>query len=145
MRIKYPRPILFLAMLSGLALSPNPVFSQAPFYQGKTVRIINNDPGGTAGTRVKAVVPYLRKYIPGNPTIIVEFVEGGGGRRAANQVFSSTKPDGLTLGALEQRGHRDDVMRETGVMYDIDKFIYLGTPVSENHNVIYTRRRARSQ
>ncbi len=30
-------------------------------------------------------------------------------------------------------------MRETGVMYDIDKFIYLGTPVSENHNVIYTR------
>ncbi|MGH7888644.1 MAG: hypothetical protein ACREPG_12310, partial [Candidatus Binatia bacterium] len=24
--------------------------------------------------------------------------------------------------------------------YDIDKFIYLGTPVSENHNVIYTRR-----
>lgn len=25
-------------------------------------------------------------------------------------------------------------------MYDIDKFIYLGTPVSENHNVIYTRR-----
>ena len=31
-------------------------------------------------------------------------------------------------------------MRETGVMYDIDKFIYLGTPVSENHNVIYTRR-----
>jgi tripartite-type tricarboxylate transporter receptor subunit TctC len=32
------------------------------------------------------------------------------------------------------------VMRETGVMYDIDKFIYLGTPVSENHNVIYTRR-----
>ena len=31
-------------------------------------------------------------------------------------------------------------MKETGVMYDIDKFIYLGTPVSENHNVIYTRR-----
>jgi hypothetical protein len=28
---------------------------------------------------------------------------------------------------------------ETGVMYNIDKFIYLGTPVSENHNVIYTR------
>jgi len=31
------------------------------------------------------------------------------------------------------------VMRETGVMYDIDKFILLGTPISENHNVIYTR------
>ena len=140
MRIKYLQPIFFIAMLPGLALSPSSVFSQAPFYQGKTVRIINNDPGGTAGTRVKAVVPYLRKYIPGNPTIIVEFVEGGGGRRAANQVFSSTKPDGLTMGALGSAIIGMHVMRETGVMYDIDKFIYLGTPVSENHNVIYTRR-----
>jgi tripartite-type tricarboxylate transporter receptor subunit TctC len=139
MRSKYPRPILFIAMLWGLALSPSSVFSQASFYQGKTIRIINNDPGGTAGTRVKTVVPYLRKYIPGNPTIIVEFVEGGGGRRAANQVFSSAKPDGLTIGALSSSAIGLSVMRETGVMYDIDKFIYLGTPVSENHNVIYTR------
>ena len=139
MRMKYPH-LFLIAMVWGLGLSPSSVFSQAPFYQGKIVKIINNDPGGTAGTRVKTVVPYLRKYIPGNPTIIVEFVEGGGGRRAANQVFSSAKPDGLTLGALSSAAIGLSVMRETGVMYDIDKFIYLGTPVSENHNVIYTRR-----
>ena len=90
--------------------------------------------------RVKAVVTYLRKYIPGNPTIVVEFIEGGGGRRAANHVFRSVNPDGLTVGALSSSVIGLNVMRETGVMYDIDKFIYLGTPVSENHNVIYTRR-----
>jgi tripartite-type tricarboxylate transporter receptor subunit TctC len=140
MRIKYPHPVLFLATLLSLALSPSAGFAQAPFYQGKTIKIVNNDPGGTAGTRVKAVVPYLRKYIPGNPTVIVEFIEGGGGRRAANHVFSSAKPDGLTIGALGSAIIGMHVMRETGVMYDIDKFIYLGTPVSENHNVIYTRR-----
>jgi hypothetical protein len=108
----------------------------APFYQGKTLKIINNDPGGTAGMRVKAVIPYLRKYIPGNPTIVVEFIEGGGGRRAANHVFRSVNADGLTVGALSSSVIGLNVMRETGVMYDIDKFIYLGTPVSENHNVI---------
>ena len=90
--------------------------------------------------RVKTVVPYLRKYIPGNPTIVVEFIEGGGGRRAANHVFRTANPDGLTVGALSSSVIGLNVMRETGVMYDIDKFIYLGTPVSENHNVIYTRR-----
>jgi tripartite-type tricarboxylate transporter receptor subunit TctC len=140
MRNKYPHLTLFMAGLLMLALFPNSVFSQAPFYQGKTIKIINNDPGGTAGTRVKTVVPYLRKYIPGNPTIVVEFIEGGGGRRAANHVFNSAKPDGLTIGALSGSVVGLNVMRETGVMYDIDKFIYLGTPVSENHNVIYTRR-----
>jgi tripartite-type tricarboxylate transporter receptor subunit TctC len=137
---EYAPVIFFIVVLFQPGLFPNSVFSQAPFYQGKTLKIINNDPGGTAGTRVKTVVSYLRKYIPGNPTLVVEFIEGGGGRRAANHVFNSAKPDGLTIGALSGSVIGLNVMRETGVMYDIDKFIYLGTPVSENHNVIYTRR-----
>jgi tripartite-type tricarboxylate transporter receptor subunit TctC len=137
---QYAALVIFIAVLMQPGLSPNSGFSQVPFYQGKTIRIINNDPGGTAGTRVKTVAPYLRKYIPGNPTIVVEFIEGGGGRRAANHVFNSAKPDGLTIGALSSSVIGLNVMRETGVLYDIDKFIYLGTPVSENHNVIYTRR-----
>jgi tripartite-type tricarboxylate transporter receptor subunit TctC len=137
---EYAPVICFIVVLFQPGLFPNSVFSQAPFYQGKTLKIINNDPGGTAGTRVKTVVSYLRKYIPGNPTLVVEFIEGGGGRRAANHVFNSAKPDGLTIGALSGSVIGLNVMRETGVMYDIDKFIYLGTPVSENHNVIYTRR-----
>jgi tripartite-type tricarboxylate transporter receptor subunit TctC len=137
--MKYPLVILLLALLR-LGMLPEDGFSQIPFYQGKTLKIINNDPGGTAGMRVKAVVPYLRKYIPGNPTIIVEFIEGGGGRKAANHVYRTANPDGLTVGALGSAMIGLNVMRETGVMYDIDKFIYLGTPISENHNVIYTRR-----
>ena len=133
-------PLLLIALILYLNVPPSPVFSQTPFYQGKTLKIINNDPGGTAGMRVKAVVPYLRKYIPGNPTVIIEFIEGGGGRKAANHVYRTVNPDGLTMGALSSSIIGLNVMRETGVMYDIDKFIYLGTPVSENHNVIYTRR-----
>ena len=140
MATKHRFLILLVAIVSHLAVLPIAVFSQTPFYQGKTLKIVNNDPGGTAGMRVKAVVPYLRKYIPGNPTIIVEFIEGGGGRRAANHMYRSAQPDGLTVGALSSSIIGLHVMRETGVMYDIDKFIYLGTPVSENHNVIYTRR-----
>ena len=71
MGTNYPPLILFIAMLSQLTVLPISAFSQTPFYQGKTLKIVNNDPGGTAGMRVKAVVPYLRKYIPGNPTIVV--------------------------------------------------------------------------
>jgi len=136
---RHPLLILLIALFSIPAVVPVSVYAQTPFYQGKTLKVINNDPGGTAGTRVKVVVSYLRKYIPGNPTIIIEFMEGGGGRRAANHVFRSAQPDGLTVGALSSATIGLHVMRETGVMYDIDKFIYLGTPVSENHNVIYTR------
>jgi tripartite-type tricarboxylate transporter receptor subunit TctC len=140
MRTKKTFPTFFFGILYLLAVAPPSVHSQAPFFQGKTIKIINNDPGGTAGLRVKVVMTYLRKYIPGNPTVLIEFVEGAGGRRAANQVFQNATPDGLTVGALSSAIIGLQVMKETGVMYDIDKFIYLGTPVSENHNVLYTRR-----
>jgi tripartite-type tricarboxylate transporter receptor subunit TctC len=127
--------ILHLVILTPLAVGQTP-----PFYQGKTLKIIHNDPSGTSAARLKAVVSYLRKHIPGNPTIVIEFMEGGGGRTAANHMFRSAPRDGLTVGALSSATVGLQVMRETGVMYDIDKFIYLGTPVSENHNVFYTRR-----
>src|SRR5215831_11206704 len=126
-RTNYPLLTLFIATFSHLAILPISALSQTPFYQGKTLKIINNDPGGTAGMRVKAVIPYLRKYIPGNPTIVVEFIEGGGGRRAANHVFRSVSADGLTVGALSSSVIGLNVMRETSVIYDIDKFIDLGT------------------
>jgi tripartite-type tricarboxylate transporter receptor subunit TctC len=140
MRTMYALRTFAIAVFLQLSVFPNAVFSQASFYQGKTIKVINNDPGGTAGLRVKTVMTHLRKYIPGSPTLVIEFIEGGGGRRAANHVFQNAKPDGLTIGALSSSIIGLQVMKETGVMYDIDKFIYLGTPVSENHNVIYTRR-----
>ena len=139
MRTKYSLPIIVIAITLASGMFPLPGFSQAPFYQAKTLKIINNDPGGVVSLRVKTVSKYLSKYIPGTPTIIVEIIDGGGGRRAANHVFQNAKPDGLTIGALSSSIVGLQVMRETGVMYDIDKFIHLGTPISENHNVIYTR------
>jgi hypothetical protein len=112
--------------------------SQAPFSR-QDDQDITNDPGGTAGFAGQGRDTHLPNTSPATD-IDIEFVEGGGGRRAANQVFQNAKPDGLTVGALSSAAIGLQVMKETGVMYDIDKFIYLGTPVSENHNVIYTRR-----
>ena len=51
------------------------VYAQAPYYQGKTIKLIQGrEPGGSGDIRSKAVIPFLRKYIPGNPTIINEFM-----------------------------------------------------------------------
>jgi tripartite-type tricarboxylate transporter receptor subunit TctC len=133
--------LVFGALLVFTGLSAEFGFSQTPFYQGKTITVIaGTSPGGTGDLRVRAVVPFLRKHIPGNPTVIIEYMDGGGGRKAANHLFRLANPDGLTIGAASGAIIGLNIMRETGVMYDIDKFIYLGTPESENHYVIYTRR-----
>ena len=48
-------------------LQPSWVFAQVPFYQGKTITVISGqEPGGTGDMRLKALLPYLRKHIPGS-------------------------------------------------------------------------------
>ena len=126
------RKTVALVVYSMLSLTS--AFAQAPFYQGKTITVIaTTAPGGTGDLRVRAVVPFLRKHIPGNPTIIIEYMDGGGGRKGANHLFRNAKPDGLTIGAMSGAVVGLQVMRESGVMYDIDKFIQLGSPESTTH------------
>jgi tripartite-type tricarboxylate transporter receptor subunit TctC len=130
-------------LLGGLLwLFPAHGWSQSHFYEGKTITIIaTTSAGGTGDLRVKALVPFLKKHIPGNPTILIQYVDGGGGRKGTNQVYNSARPDGLTIGAVSGAIVGLAVMGETGVAYDIDKFIYLGSPESENHYTIYTHSR----
>jgi tripartite-type tricarboxylate transporter receptor subunit TctC len=128
-----------ISILTGLV--PVLAYSQENFYAGKTVTLVSTTaPGGTGDLRVKAMMPFLKKHIPGNPTVVIQYMDGGGGRKGANHLFNSVKADGLTIGAASGAIVGLAIMGEKGVSYDPDKFIYLGTPEHENHAVIYSRR-----
>jgi tripartite-type tricarboxylate transporter receptor subunit TctC len=123
-----------------LADSPR-VDAQTPYYQGKTIRLIQGrNPGGSGDTRVKIVAPYLKKYIPGNPNVISEYMSGGGGRKAANYLYSSARPDGLTIGHVSSGVVTTAVLGESGIQYDLDKFIWLGATDSAFHYALLTRK-----
>ena len=131
------------ALLLFAVLSPDYGFAQAPFYQGKSITVVaGTAPGGIGDARVKSMVPYLRKYIPGSPAIVVEYMDGGGGRQVGNHMSRNARPDGLTIGAFSSAVISLNILRESGVMYDIDKFFYLGSPQSTSHLVFYTRKEA---
>jgi tripartite-type tricarboxylate transporter receptor subunit TctC len=126
-----------------LLVSPAITLAQSSFFQGKTITIIQGrDPGGTGDIRVKALLPFLQKYIPGNPTIISEYMPGGGSRKAANHIFKSAQPDGLTIGNAGSGMVAAAVLGEQGVFYDLDKFIYLGSPFSSHQAIFVTRKEA---
>lgn len=134
--------ILVVSMLL-CAICPDRALAQAPFYQGKTITIVaGTAPGGIGDNRVKAMVPFLKKYIPGNPAIVVQYMDGGGGRQVGNYMYANARPDGLTIGAFSSSVIGLNLLRESGVLYDIDKFIYLGSPESDSHVVFYTRKEA---
>ncbi|MEX0805554.1 MAG: hypothetical protein WD688_19875 [Candidatus Binatia bacterium] len=122
-------------------LAPADLHAQTPFYQGKTLTIINgNPPGGTADRRMRAFIPYLKKYIPGDPTLLAEFMPGAGGRKLANHMALVARPDGLTIGFPPGAFVTSAVMKETGVSYDIDKLIFLGAPESSTQYVFLSKK-----
>jgi tripartite-type tricarboxylate transporter receptor subunit TctC len=141
--MKYSVPACLIAILVSLTLHTRAGLSQADFFKGKTITIIQGrDPGGSGDLRVRAIMPFLQKHIPGNPTVISEYMPGGGGRKAANHVFRSSRPDGLTIGNAGSSMAQLQILGESGVLYDIDKFFYLGSPYSVYHPVFFSRKQA---
>src|SRR5574342_323262 len=77
------------------SLVPQSVFSQTPYYQGKTITILRGgEPGGSGDMQARALIPFMKKYIPGNPTIVIENMPGAAGMKAVNHIYSTAKPDG---------------------------------------------------
>ena len=137
--MKKPQCIAALAVIILAGLMPALTDAQANFYEGKTITLIqSSEGGGTGDLRVKAVIPFLRKYIAGNPHILSEYMPGGGGRKAGNYMFASARPDGLTVGHVGGVV-ANAIQGQAGVQYDVDKFIYLGAPNTASHYVFVSR------
>ena len=74
---------IILALLILLLLSFN-LQAQAPFYAGKTIRVVvGYTPGGTNDLWARVIAQHMGKYIPGNPNFIVQNMPVRGHSRTA--------------------------------------------------------------
>jgi tripartite-type tricarboxylate transporter receptor subunit TctC len=142
LQLRTYRKALLCAWFGYVVAAWNPVFAQTPpFYQGKTITVIQGrEPGGSGDMRAKATAQFLQKYIPGRPTIVHEYMPGGGGLRAANHIYLVARPDGLTIGSVSSGMLSTAVLGGTGVKYEPAKFSFLGSPDGGAQFVFYTRK-----
>lgn len=104
-------------------------FAQTPFYQGKTIRVvIGYSAGGTNDLWARAIARFWGKYIPGNPTMIVQNMPGAATMIAANYVYSVGKADGLTLGLIANALFFNQIQGQKEVKFDWATFSWIGSP-----------------
>jgi tripartite-type tricarboxylate transporter receptor subunit TctC len=126
MRIAILALSLFLGWISQLHAQG------APFYQGKQIRVIVGfTTGGFYDRWARLLARYMPKYIPGNPTFIVQNMPGAGSVIATNYVYSVAKPDGLTIGLPSSGIYLDQLVGRAEVKFDLRKFAWIGSPVTE--------------
>ena len=114
--------------------------AQPSFYQGRQmVMIVASGAGGGYDTYARALVRYLPKYIPGNPSVVPKNVPGAGGLIAANTLYNSTAPDGLTFAALTNGAAMDPLFGETAARFDARKFNWIGS-IGKLENICVTRK-----
>ncbi|HYJ16183.1 MAG TPA: hypothetical protein VE170_11885, partial [Candidatus Limnocylindria bacterium] len=93
-----------VTLLAMVALSMSPmaeVRAQESFYKGQTIRlVVGLAAGGGYDLYSRVIARHLGKHIPGNPTVIVENMTGAGSVIAANYMYRTAKPDGLTIGHI---------------------------------------------
>jgi tripartite-type tricarboxylate transporter receptor subunit TctC len=106
------------------------VYAQAPFYQGKTIRVIvGTPPGNLYDLWARLIVDHLGKHIPGNPNFVVQNMPGAGHVVAANYLYSNVKPDGLTIiGSVIPSLYLNQLIGRPEIKFDWAKFTWIGSP-----------------
>jgi tripartite-type tricarboxylate transporter receptor subunit TctC len=120
---------IFFAVLGMLLWSFN-AQAQAPFYQGKTVRVIvGTPPGNLYDLWARLIVSHMGKHIAGNPEFIVQNMPGAGHVVAANHLYTIAKPDGLTLiGSIIPSLYLNQLVGRKEIQFDWAKFTWIGSP-----------------
>ncbi len=96
-------------------------------FKGKTVTVlVGSEVGGGTDAAARLLAPYLQKYLPGEPKVVVQNLPGASGIKAANYFVQRVAPDGLTV--LNGSISMFDPLTSGGKnsQYDTRTFKYIG-------------------
>jgi tripartite-type tricarboxylate transporter receptor subunit TctC len=129
---------IYFAVLAVLAWSSQ-LPAQTHFYEGKTVTIrVGFTAGGAFDVWARTIAAHLGKYIPGNPTFVVQNMTGGGSMIAANYVYGVAKPDGLTLGIVSPGIYIQQLSGHPEIRFEWFKYSWVGSP-EKTDRIFYIR------
>jgi tripartite-type tricarboxylate transporter receptor subunit TctC len=120
------RSAAYVLLAAVLLATPCTADEVADFYKGKTVTILmGTGPGASYDLYGRTIAEHLSRHIPGNPTIIVEYMPGAGGVVAANHIFGVAPQDGTKI-LLSHAIALSEMLEPTGVRFQSAKFHWLG-------------------
>ena len=93
-------------------------------FPSKTITyIIPTSPGGGFDVFSRLIIPYLKKYLPGNPNIIIKNIPGAGWNIGITKLYHA-KPDGHTIGIMMPANCVNQVVAKT--KFDLRKMTWMG-------------------
>jgi tripartite-type tricarboxylate transporter receptor subunit TctC len=86
----------------GATCVPATAQSIADFYRGKTVNLlVGSGEGGGFDLSGRLTAQFLNRYIPGNPTIVVQNMPGASGLRVGEYIYNVAPRDGTVIAIMQ--------------------------------------------
>jgi tripartite-type tricarboxylate transporter receptor subunit TctC len=105
----------------------------ADFYRGKPLElIVGSGAGGGYDLVARLLARYLGQYVPGQPTVVVNNMEGAGGIRAANFLFNVSPHDGSVIGTFSNAMITEPLMGNGAAKFDPAKLTWIGSVSRED-------------
>ena len=129
MRTSSPLTIPFCVLLLAVAVAESGVAQDdGEFYSDRSITVmVGSGVGGTTDTSARLIARHLRTHLPGNPTVIVQNMPGGGSVTMANHVYRSAPRDGTVLGYALPGIVTAQLMEPDRARYDARRFNWIGS------------------
>jgi tripartite-type tricarboxylate transporter receptor subunit TctC len=102
------------------------------FYKGRTITIVvGSDSGGGYDLTARALSRHMARFIPGQPTIIVQNKPGASSLAAANFVAEAAPKDGTVIAAVQRPVPFQFLFGHSNVNLDLKKLQWLGSTAKE--------------
>ena len=100
------------------------------FYRGKTITMYigTGESAGAVGAYPHMLAQVLRKYIPGNPNVVVTNMPGAGGIKLANYIQSVGPQDGTQWAFITRGFMLAPLLNFAGAVFDPTRFNWIGSP-----------------
>src|SRR5262249_25270615 len=100
----------------------------AAFYKGKILRlVVGIGVGSGYDINARLLARYLPKYIPGNPSVIVQNQPGAGSLTMTNQLYAPGPFDGTAIGASFNGLPTTPLLQPVGARFDATKINWVGS------------------
>jgi tripartite-type tricarboxylate transporter receptor subunit TctC len=115
-----------------LAVTPAQADPVADFYKGKVVSlVVGYGSGGGYDVYGRLVAAHLGKYIPGNPTVVVQNMPGAGSLRSVNYLYNTAPKDGTIIATFARDMPLMGLIgNNPNVRFDPRKLTWLGSSSS---------------
>lgn len=105
----------------------------AEFYKkNNTIRVLaSSEPGGGVDGYARLLAKHIGRFIPGNPTLVVQNMPGASGIVAANYLYNVARKDGTAMGSFQRQVPYTQLLGEQGPQFETAKFNWLGSLAGE--------------